>query len=396
MEAAKELVNKSQNILSKDFVDIRNNTKKICEPLQIEDYVAQPVTDVSPPKWHLAHTTWFFEAFFLPKVNPEYKPFDESFGYLFNSYYETVGDHALRTHRGFYTRPGVDRIYEYRKYVDQHVVQALEQVEVSDELKKILVLGLHHEMQHQELLYYDFKYILGHNPLFPVYDESCKVDIVQKDEACDFISVKEGVYEVGFSGSGFSYDNERNRHKVYIRDFEIATRPVLFGEFIEFIEDGGYQSVRLWHSDAWIWVNQNGIEAPLYMHKQNNEWYRYSLSGYKPVNPLDVLIHISFYEAAAFAAWKGMRLPTEFEWEVAASHFKWGDCWEWTNSAYLPYPGFKAAPGPEGEYNGKFMVNQMVLKGASKATPHNHSRITYRNFFHPHLRWQYAGVRLVK
>lgn len=396
MEAAKERVDKSQHDLSKNYTSVRNKTVQICEPLQFEDFAVQPTMDVSPPKWHLAHTTWFFETFFLPKANPDYKPFDENYSYLFNSYYETIGKRVLRANRGNITRPGVEEIYSYRHYVDDHVAQALNNQQLSDELKDVLTLGLHHEMQHQELLYTDIKYILGHNPIFPIYNSDCKIDAVESTNTNDFIQIDQGVYEMGYSGNGFSFDNELQKHRVYLHDFEIAKQPALFGEYLDFIEDGGYKNFRFWHSDAWAWVNENKIEAPLYVHKHNDQWYRYTLSGFKPINRNEVLMHINYYEAAAFAAWKGMRLPTEYEWEAACVLFDWGDCWEWTNSAYLPYPGFKAAPGAVGEYNGKFMVNQMVLRGASKATPKGHSRITYRNFFHPHLQWQYAGVRLAK
>ena len=385
-----------QRNLAENFKSVRKRTEDICKPLQSEDYVVQPSADVSPPKWHLAHTSWFFETFFLPDALQGYVPFDSDFNFLFNSYYETVGKRVLRTDRGNITRPGVERIYAYRKYVSEHVLEALEQNTISAELKEVIMLGMNHEMQHQELLYNDIKYILGHNPTFPIYDKSCVVDKVEVTVKTEFLHVDQGIYEIGFSGKDFSFDNEWNKHRVYLHDFEIASQPVRFGEFIEFIEAGGYQNFKYWHSDAWAWVNQNKIAAPLYLHKQDNAWHRYTLSGYKLVNANDVLMHVSFYEASAFAAWKGLRLPTEFEWEAASDLFKWGDCWEWTNSAYLPYPGFKTAPGAIGEYNGKFMVNQMVLRGASQATSPGHSRTTYRNFFHPHLQWQFAGLRLAK
>ena len=382
--------------LKERFLAVRSRTEEICKPLQTEDYVVQPSVDVSPPKWHLAHTSWFFETFFLPKAIQGYIPFDKDFNYLFNSYYETIGKRVLRADRGNITRPGVDKIYAYRAYVNTHVVNALQQTEISDALREIIILGMNHEMQHQELLYSDIKFILGHNPIFPIYNHSCDIDSIEIKEKTEFLYVDQGIYEIGFSGEGFSFDNELNKHSVYLHDFEIASQPVLFGEFIEFIEDGGYQNFKYWHNDGWTWVNENKITAPLYMFKVDGKWHRYTLAGFKVVNPHDVLLHISFYEASAFATWKGMRLPTEFEWEAASDLFKWGDCWEWTNSAYLPYPGFHAAPGAIGEYNGKFMVNQMVLRGASKATSAGHSRKTYRNFFHPYLQWQYAGLRLAK
>lgn len=260
----------------------------------------------------------------------------------------------------------------------------------------VLNLGLQHEMQHQELLLSDIKYILGHNPTFPVYNKDSKIDSVAVNESPEFIKLKEGLYEIGFDGEGFSFDNEWNRHKVYLQDFEISSQPVTFGEYLEFMNAGGYSNFKYWHSDGWAWVNLNKINAPMFVFEENGNWYRYTLSGYKQINPNETLMHISYYEASAFAAWKGARLPTEFEWEVAADKFEWGNCWEWTNSAYLPYPGFKSAPGAIGEYNGKFMVNQMVLRGCSKATAPGHSRKSYRNFFHPHLQWQFAGLRLAR
>ncbi len=393
--------NDLQRDVFKKYIEVRKRTELICSHLQNEDYVVQPVADVSPPKWHLAHTTWFFETFFLPKALPDYRAFNPDYNFLFNSYYETIGKRVLRTNRGNITRPGVGEIYAYREYVDRHMAQVFTQCSIENELFDVVNLGLQHEMQHQELLLTDIKYILGHNPIFPVYDANCRFDSVQLNPKSEFLAFAEGIYNIGFENmdhkkAEFSFDNEHNAHRVYLHNFEIATQPVSFGEFIEFIEDGGYQNFKFWHSDAWAWVNQNKIAAPLFMHKENQTWHRYSLAGYKPIKNDDTLMHVSFYEASAYAAWKGLRLPTEFEWEAAADHFEWGNCWEWTNSAYLPYPGFKTASGAIGEYNGKFMVNQMVLRGASNATAPRHSRKTYRNFFHPNLQWQFAGIRLAK
>lgn len=385
-----------KNQIEAQFILIRKRTEAICQPLETEDYVVQPITDVSPPKWHLAHTTWFFETFFLEEVWPGYKRFDSDFNYLFNSYYESVGKRVLRTNRGNITRPGVDKIYAYRKYVDEHIAKVLNEKTLSAGHLEIIQLGLQHEMQHQELLLTDIKYILGHNPIFPVYTSDCKLDRVPVKQSAKFLFVDQGIYEIGFQGSGFSFDNESKCHKVYLDDFEIHSQPATFGEYIEFINSGGYRNFKYWHSDGWTWVKENKIASPMFMYEQNGEWFRYTLSGYSPINPNDTLMHINFYEASAFAAWKRCRLPTEFEWEAAADMFEWGNCWEWTNSAYLPYPGFKAAAGAIGEYNGKFMVNQMVLRGASKATYETHSRKSYRNFFHPHLQWQFAGLRLAR
>lgn len=376
------------------FNKTRNSTVEICSYLQPEDMVAQPIVDVSPPKWHLAHTTWFFETFILNGLSG-YEPFNPEFGFLFNSYYNTVGERVLRADRGNMSRPVTKEIYAYRSYVDEKMRDILATNNLDSQLVEVLELGLQHEMQHQELLMTDIKYIFGMNPLFPVYNADCNVDLIDS-KSSGFVSVDEGVYEIGFQGKGFSFDNEKGFHKSYIQAFEISNAQVSYGEYIAFIEDGGYTNFQYWHADAWEWINQNSISAPLYMHKVDGKWMHYTLGGFKPVISSLVLVHISYYEASAFAAWKGMRLPTEFEWEVASDKFFWGDIWEWTNSAYLPYPNYTKAEGALGEYNGKFMVNQMVLRGGSRATAEHHTRNTYRNFFQPHLQWQYAGIRLVK
>ncbi|HKK38378.1 MAG TPA: ergothioneine biosynthesis protein EgtB [Cryomorphaceae bacterium] len=385
-----------QATLSNRFLEIRNRTEEICSPLKTEDYPVQPVTDVSPPKWHLAHTTWFFETFALKKYSRNYQEFDETFGYHFNSYYNNVGERVLRSNRGLMTRPETSKIYDYRNYVNEKIVELIRNQEDRG-LFEVIELGLQHEMQHQELLLTDIKFILGHQPFFPTYHIDSKFDTQSAvGEGYEWINTEAGLKKIGFEGEGFFFDNEKGIHQIYLEEFSIASRPVTFGEFIEFIEAGGYEDFNLWHSDAWDFINQNDIAAPLYVHKIDGEWQRYTMSGLKKIDKNDILVHVSYYEAAAFAQWKGLRLPTEFEWEVASENFKWGSCWEWTNSAYLPYPRFKKAPGALGEYNGKFMINQMVLRGSSGATTPGHSRKTYRNFFHPHLQWQFAGIRLAK
>lgn len=379
---------------TEEYLQIRKYTEKICEPLQTEDYVVQPVADVSPPKWHLGHTTWFFETFILMPFSLNYQVYNTEYNYVFNSYYETVGNRVIRTDRGNLSRPGVHDIYQYRAYVDEAMVKLLA-APLTSAVEELLRLGFNHEQQHQELLLTDIKYILGNNPLFPVYADKTEV----LDEAlpqADFISVVAGIYEVGYTGDSFCFDNELSRHQVYLQPFEICSKLVSNGGFMEFIEAGGYSNFNYWHAEGWDWVKNNHITSPMYWHQIEGKWFNYTLRGLQPVNADDPVSHISYYEAYAFASWKGMRLPTEFEWEIAARSINWGERWEWTESAYLPYPGFSKAPGAIGEYNGKFMVNQKVLRGASIATPPNHSRITYRNFFHPHLRWQYTGIRLVK
>lgn len=381
--------------LSEFYAEVRLYTEKLCEPLETEDYIPQPIVDVSPPKWNIAHTTWFFEEMILKKFAPDYRVFDENFGYLFNSYYNSIGERTLRDHRGDLSRPTIKEVFAYRKYVDEKMREFLSG-ELSEEIKDLIVLGLNHEQQHQELFLTDFKYILSCNPLFPVYRENFAIEEKTETVSGDFIEINEGVYEIGFAGEGFCFDNELGRHKVFLHDFAIRSSLVTNAEYLEFIADGGYKNFNLWHAEGWDWVNQNQIGAPLYWQEKDGEWFNFTLSGLRKLKPDAPVCHVSFYEAAAFAEWKGARLPTEFEWETASEKFDWGLRWEWTNSAYLPYPDFKKPAGAVGEYNGKFMINQMVLRGASVATPMGHSRKTYRNFFHPPLRWQSTGIRLAK
>jgi len=379
--------------LSEQYNSVRKHTEKICQPLKTEDFVPQPVNFVSPPKWHLAHTTWFFEQFVLKEHLPDYKVFDDDFSFLFNSYYNFVGKRVFRADRGNITRPGVQEVFEYRAYVDMHM-QILLQLK-SEELKELLELGLNHEQQHQELLLTDIKYILGNNPIFPVYNEDLDWENDTNSEA-GFVKFEEGIYEIGHDSEAFSFDNEHGHHKVYLHDFEISKALVTNAEYLEFINSDAYKNFKYWLDEGWSWVTENKIEAPLYWHKIEGEWYHFSMNGLQKVNPEAVVTHVSFYEASAFAEWKKMRLPTEFEWEIASDKFNWGKRWEWTNSAYLPYPNFKKPEGAIGEYNGKFMINQMVLRGSSCATSPNHSRKTYRNFFHADERWQFNSIRLAK
>ncbi len=376
------------------FSEVRSATETFTRKLKVEDYIPQPVPFVSPAKWHLGHTSWFFEEFVLKKYNSSYLEYDPQFSFLFNSYYKSVGTMVFRANRGNITRPGVEEVYNYRKHITEEVLKLFNTGDISPELLEVVELGINHEQQHQELLKTDVKYILGTNPTFPVYDTTNLVNDVQVKP--EWLTIEEGVYEIGHQGHDFCYDNELNRHKTYIQNFQIRNVLVSNQEYLEFIEDDGYNRFELWLDDAWSWLKEENIKQPLYWHKINKEWYSYTLSGLEKLNRDAVLCHISFYEADAFARWKGMRLPTEFEWEVASDKIEWGTRWEWCNSAYLPYPGFKIAPGAIGEYNGKFMINQMVLRGASAATSHEHSRKTYRNFFQPHFQWQFSGIRLVR
>ena len=382
--------------LTERYRSVRKMTETICSPLHTEDYVVQPIADVSPPKWHLGHTTWFFETLILKPYLKNYKEFDANFNFVFNSYYESLGARVIRTQRGNLSRPTVNEIYRYRVHVDAAMEQLLA-APVSDALHTLLHLGCNHEEQHQELLWTDIKYILGHNPLFPAYDTGMSGENMPAQPGAakpSWAAVKPGLYEIGFEGEGFCYDNELGRHQVYLSGCKLATALVSNEEYLAFIKQGGYGQFEHWYAEGWDWVRNNNITAPMYWYNIEGSWYQYTLQGLLPLAMGAPVTHISFYEAAAYAAWKGCRLPTEFEWEAAASGLNWGRRWEWTESAYLPYPGFARVPGPVGEYNGKFMVNQKVLRGASAFTSPGHSRPTYRNFFHPHLRWQLTGIRL--
>jgi ergothioneine biosynthesis protein EgtB len=376
------------------FQLVRRRTIDICAPLQMEDYVPQPSEFVSPPKWHLGHSTWFFEQFVLSPFCPDYKLFSADFAYVFNSYYNAIGDRVLRADRGNLTRPGVREVLEYRAYVDQQLTNFL-LTEQPQNVLDTLELGLNHEEQHQELLWTDLKYILGNNPLFPTYKEGFSL-VEDHNSTSGWLSIDEGLHHIGHSGEGFCYDNELGQHKAFIHRFEISKSLVTNAEFLEFMADGGYLRPELWLDEGWQWVQNENINAPLYWHRIASEWKTYTLSGLKSIEPNAMLCHVSFYEASAYAEWRGMRLPTEQEWEVASQELSWGNRWEWTNSAYLPYPNYKKEEGAIGEYNGKFMINQMVLRGASRATAPGHSRCTYRNFFHPQMQWQFTGIRLAK
>jgi len=375
------------------FLTTRQTTESICAPLEIEDYVVQPVIDVSPPKWHLAHSTWFFEQFVLVNHAENYKVFHPDFAFLFNSYYNNMGERTLRHNRGFMTRPTVAEIYNYRKYVTEAILKLIDS-SPQEEVLSLIEIGSNHEQQHQELLTYDIKYILGTQPTFPSIGKQYALKEEQVDQK--WLNFKEGVYEIGYKGSGFCFDNELPVHKVFLQEFDISNKLVTNAEYLEFVEDGAYNNFNLWHDEGWHFIQNNQINHPFYWHKKNGEWHVYHYNGLEKLNPNLPVSHISMYEAYAFAAWKGRRLPTEFEWEVAAPKLNWGQLWEWTNSAYLPYPGFVQAEGALGEYNGKFMINQTVLRGASVGTAKGHERLSYRNFFHASSRWIFSGIRLAK
>jgi len=378
--------------MKQTYIQVRNRTVELCKPLKTEDYVSQAVPYTSPPKWNLGHTSWFFEELILKSHARSYNVYDDHFSFLFNSYYNALGDRTPRAERGTITRPTVEEVYAYRNYVDEAMVSFLDSTEAKDH-EDLVTLGLNHEQQHQELFLTDLKFTLALNPLFPVYHEDYEL-VAGKNSAEGWESFDGGLFEIGATGKEFCYDNELQRHTVYLRPYQLRKNLVTNGEYAEFMEDGGYETFSLWLDEGWSWVRENNVHAPLYWRKENGRWKYYTLAGLKEVDPDAILAHVSWYEASAFAQWKGLRLPTEFEWEAGSDRIPWGERWEWTNSAYLPYPGFRAMEGAAREYNGKFMVNQMVLRGASVGTSPGHSRKTYRNFFHPHFQWQFSGIRL--
>lgn len=400
---------------------MRDRSVELAAPLRPEDAVVQPVTDVSPPKWHLGHTSWFFEQFLLKDFLPGYQVFHPGYAFVFNSYYEGAGPRWQRSQRGNLSRPTLSDILTYRAHVDAAMGTLLAQDHLPERARTLVELGLQHEEQHQELMLYDVKYILGHNPLFPPYHEQPAHFTDSPARPAHWLEMPEGVYETGFQGQGFHFDNEEGRHRVFLEAFRLHDRLTTNGEYLEFMEAGGYRDFRWWLQEGWHWVNQNQVDSPMYWHQIDGVWMHYTLHGLEPVLMGDPVAHVSYYEADAYARWRGLRLATEFEWEAAAARFGgsareggnfmenrahrplpslhnqlFGDLWEWTSSAYLPYPFFKTEEGPVGEYNGKFMVNQMVLRGGSCATPQQHIRLTYRNFFHPHLRWLFCGIRLAQ
>jgi len=374
------------------FLTVRARTEALAAPLSAEDMVVQSMPDVSPTKWHLGHTSWFFETFILQAFQPGYKVFDPAYNFLFNSYYNAVGERHPRPQRGLLTRPPLADVIAYRNHVSEAVQDWLAKND-DPKVLELIELGCHHEEQHQELLLTDIKHVLSCNPLKPAY-YSGPVPNREKAAPLSFKPFKEGVYEIGHNGKGFAFDCEGPRHKVYVQGFRLANRPASNAEYLEFIEDGGYANPDLWLSDGWAHINENNIACPAYWEKTRDGWEKFTLSGQHPLNLDAPVCHLSFYEADAFARWSGARLPSEAELEIAAGGP--GEVWQWTCSAFSPYPGFRAAEGAVGEYNGKFMSGQMVLRGGSLATPEGHWRPTYRNFFYPPDSWQFSGVRLAR
>jgi ergothioneine biosynthesis protein EgtB len=410
-------------MLSERYLQTRRFTEQLCKPLAVEDFVVQSMPDASPTRWHLAHTTWFFETFLLARWERDYRPAQPAFEMLFNSYYNNVGRPFPRHQRGLLTRPTVAEVFEYRKEVDRRVMALMQSADTQhDEIANVVELGINHEQQHQELILTDIKHMFACNPLWPTYCQS-KPPAPAGKKPPDGWSAHEGkIVEIGHAGPSFSFDNEGPRHRVLLQPFEIHNRLVTVDEYLKFINDSGYSRPELWLSLGWATVVDHKWSGPMYWTQRDGQWHQFTLGGLRPLDPDEPVCHVSFFEADAFARWRGVRLPTEFEWEHAAKaigiggsfaeseHFhpqppdgdaaglgQWyGEVWQWTASPYMPYPGFVPPAGALGEYNGKFMCNQYVLRGASCATPKSHVRVTYRNFFPPDARWQFTGIRLAR
>jgi len=382
------------------FARVRAETERRAAPLSAEDQVVQSMPDASPAKWHRAHVTWFFEQFLLRPFAPDYRVFDERFAFLFNSYYVAAGPRQARPQRGLITRPGVAETAAYRAHVDAAVAALIETTDDLAAVIPIVEIGLNHEQQHQELLLTDLLHAFAQNETHPVYDAQWRWPIGEGGGAAGADgNLTAGIHTIGHAdGDGFSFDNERPAHQVLLTPVRVSRALITNGEWLEFMAEGGYATPSLWLSDGWAQVEAQGWQAPGYWRKQDGAWFAMTLGGLRPVDPALPICHVSYYEADAFARFAGKHLPSEAEWEVAAHNGAlddaFGQVWQWTRSAYLPYPGYQAEPGALGEYNGKFMINQMVLRGSSLATPAGHSRPSYRNFFPPSARWQFSGVRL--
>jgi ergothioneine biosynthesis protein EgtB len=429
---ASDATNSPERQFASEYRRVRAFSEAIAAPLSPEDCVIQSMPDVSPTRWHLAHTTWFFETFLL-KHREGYEVFNREFDYLFNSYYNTLGDQFPRERRGLLSRPTVDEVLQYRKHVDQSLLQFLESGNLTRAEEAIVEIGLNHEQQHQELMLTDIKHVLSCNPLFPCYSHA-SLGTGAASQPSPFVDFQGGLYKIGHAGEGFAYDNESPRHQVFLNPFSLSSRLVSVRQYLDFIADGGYQDPRWWLSLGWQTVTEEGWNAPLYWLKQDCDWFVFTLSGLHPIE-LDVPVcHVSYFEADAYARWAGARLPCEAEWEVAGNNIPvhgnfaddlissgmtvhpigskrsaaadqpkssalsemFGNTWQWMCSPYTPYPGYTTAEGALGEYNGKFMCGQYVLRGGSCATPSGHVRRTYRNFFPPSARWQFSGIRLAR
>lgn len=405
------------------YLQVRADTQALCAGLQPEDTVAQSMEDASPVKWHLAHTSWFFETFVLEKALGDYRCFHDDYRVLFNSYYNSVGEQYPRRSRGLITRPTLGEVYAYRDHVDRHMQRLWNAREtLPSGLEAVIEVGLHHEQQHQELILTDVKHLFSFNPGYPVFRGRDRESPLRVPGDLRWQRFPEGLHTVGYQGDGYAFDNETPAHRTWLASFELSSRLVTNKEYIAFMADAGYRRPEFWLSDAWSLLKQQDWQAPLYWQLRDGRWFAQTLSGLRPVREDEPVVHISYYEADAYARWAGARLPTEHEWEIAAFNAPiegnfvengwlhptpapddddsiqqlFGDVWEWTQSAYSPYPGYRPLTGELAEYNGKFMSNQMVLRGGSCATPRMHIRPTYRNFFPPGARWQFSGLRLAR
>jgi ergothioneine biosynthesis protein EgtB len=426
MSTVANTISRTESPLADRYLAVRRLSETLCETLEPEDCCIQSMADVSPTRWHLAHTTWFFETFILASQS-FYKPYQAEYSFLFNSYYNALGEQFPRARRGLLSRPTVAQVFEYRHEIDEQMLRLLSDASFDSQasVRERIELGLNHEQQHQELMLTDIKHVLSCNPMFPTY----RPGTFPSAQAADvgWFDYNEGIYSIGHEGNGFAYDNEGPRHRVFLEAFQICNRLATCGEYLDFINDGGYKRPELWLSQGWGAVQEHGWKGPLYWRQTDEQWDEFTLSGLQPLDTLRPICHLSYFEADAFARWAGARLPTEAEWEVASGSLpvegNWADTliasgaaihpatmqcenvkpsqmfgavWQWTASPYIAYPGYRAADGALGEYNGKFMCNQYVLRGGSCATPANHIRRTYRNFFPPDARWQFAGLRLAK
>jgi ergothioneine biosynthesis protein EgtB len=387
--------------LAEAFLAVRNETERRASCLSAEDQLIQSMPDASPAKWHRAHTTWFFEQFLLGEHSAEYRPYHPDYAFLFNSYYVSAGPRHARHRRGDLTRPGADEITAYRRHVDAAVVKFLREAtrEKLAAVAPLVEVGLNHEQQHQELMLTDILHAFAQNPICPSYDPSWRFP-TPTGSGEDWVDLNEGIHTIGHAGGGFHFDNEGPAHRTLVGPVRLSRNLVTNAEWLDFMEDGGYATPTLWLMDGFATVGAEQWQAPGYWREIDGQWHVMTLAGLRPVDPKSPVCHISYYEADAFARWRGQHVPSEMEWEVAARagllNDAFGIVWQWTRSAYAPYPGYRAEDGALGEYNGKFMVNQLVLRGSSLATPDGHSRVTYRNFFYPHHRWQFAGLRLAE
>ncbi len=383
------------NALTARYKKVRGASERMCKPLHIEDYISQPTDFVNPPKWHLGHTTWFFETFVLHQFYNHYRPFHPAFGLIFGTTDNQMGHVSPQNTRKDLSRPTVQEVYEYRAYVDHAMLKFLRNIPDDSSLIYLIELALHHEQQHQEYFFSDLKYTFANNPLFPAYSNKVYVEDIEVVHP-QWLNIASGVYGVGHRGDGFHLKTETGRHKVYLQEFEIRNGLVSNAEYLEFVEDKAYENSSLWHAEGWKWIQDNQIKHPMYWMQKEDKWFQYTLAGVRLLNPMNPVSHVNFYEASAFARWKKLRLPTEFEWETVCDQIEYGHRWEWTESSFLPYPGYQENTIEVGEYKANLMVNHMVVRGGSMVSPIGHVAPTTRNFLLPHVGWSFTGIRLAR